>query len=119
MNLIERLEQAERPSRHLDWDIAVAFGLKNKADRPGMWNGVDQMAFVKGLPRFTASIDAALTLADGMSDAKLWMLWNEALTACGCAERHIVKDLPRFIVIAALKAMTAHHETENDNDRSD
>jgi len=62
-------------------------------------------------PEWTSSIDAALTLAEGFSEAQLWMLWNDALTACSCADGDLVKDLPRFIVIAALKAMEANPTT--------
>ena len=39
-----------------------------------------------------------------MAEVELWQLWNAALTECSKAEAHLVKDLPRFIAIAALKA---------------
>ena len=99
--LIAKLEAAEGPCRELDWAIAVSVGRKDEADKPGIWAGVDQMAFVEGLSRFTASIDAALTL---VPEGKVEEVFYEAMMLCGQAKADFAKDLPHFICIAALRA---------------
>ena len=99
-DLVERLEAASGPCRELDCRIWC--------ERQG--NDFDTFRSVVHdlgqwiAPAYTASIDAALTLTHGFSNASIWMLWNDALRACSCAEGDLIKDLPRFIVIEALKA---------------
>ena len=60
-DLIKRLEAATEADRELDWDIAILFGVK-RGPRPEIRRELSQTEFVVGLPRYTASIDAALTL---------------------------------------------------------
>lgn len=59
-DLIARLEVAEGPSRKLDWDIASEFGFKQgRTTIPlRVWRG----GMPSDLPRYTESIDAALSL---------------------------------------------------------
>ena len=56
------------------------------------------------VPAYTASLDAAMTLGDGLTDQVIWEIWNEALTRCSIAERDIRSDLARHWTAAALRA---------------
>lgn len=66
-DLIARLEAASEGSRELDGDIAEALAL-HPPDAPRMWGVVGNASFaIDGgrswdAPRYTASLDAALTL---------------------------------------------------------
>lgn len=106
--LIAALEAADGPSRELDAEIALASGeFITKPGREGMFARKDAPNQFSGyVPPYTSSIDAALTLAkegqasDVLCDAIVLLnvtgwkgSWRNAL--------------PRFIVIAALKAMEA------------
>lgn len=61
-DLIERLEAATEPSRELDKDIVCVKDGRNPADYR-----IDAQ-FYFALPRYTSSIDAALTLVPGGMD---------------------------------------------------
>lgn len=117
--LADEIERAEGPSRELDvriaisvgWDIngggiapfvdlATDFGLEWAVKTASEYTSI----YSRTLPQYTASIDAALTLAGDFTEVKLWQLWNAALTECSKREAHIVCDLPRFICAAALRA---------------
>lgn len=97
--LIARLEAATGPDRELDRAIVDAVRGKPK---PGFQHG--------RIERFTASIDAALTLAKGWPEVRIWNLWNAALCECSKAECHIVDDLPRFLVSEILRAKDTTHD---------
>ena len=119
-DLIERLEAATGPDRELDAAIFAAVypdkvpspivesGYGWRYDKRHWWlaTGEDSRVMPKMVTpeRYTASIDAALTLAGDMNETRLWHLWHDALSRCSKAEAHIVRDLPRFICIAALHA---------------
>ena len=117
--LIERLQGLEHSDCHVDWDVAVAAGVKSESDRPGMWAGVDQMAFVEGLPCYTSSIDAALTLVPAEIDGRnvfpqiskvTVTRWDCHLGAPGPKARGVIASATTpaiAIVIAALRAQIA------------
>lgn len=117
--LIKRLEKAEGPSRELDGAIFLTlptsvchddgrFGFR---DRHGVLNfpGANYDPYML-VPKFTSSIDAALTLFSSVS---------AALAALQNATYYVTRNLPakdhskfqvvRRLIIAALKAM----ESEN------
>lgn len=64
-SLIARLEQAEGPSRELDWRIAEAFGVPYKGGASSNWPPfMPGSAFDKSIPHLTSSLDAAVALAE-------------------------------------------------------
>lgn len=106
--LIERIEKAEAGSWHLERDIALSLGWKpyilgQAGEAWEMPDGTRREVF---LPEWTRSIDAAMTLADGLSEQQIWVIWNDALAACSCAEKDMRKDVARFWCAAALRART-------------
>ena len=127
--LIARLEAATGPDRELDLCLhelltgkrfrwaefgGLIQGNEQIAVQIHPWDGTEHERWVRldereicPIPAFTASIDAALTLAEGWSEVQLWSLWNAALCECSKAEAHIVKDLPRFICAEAIRALRA------------
>lgn len=82
-DLIERLEKATGPDRLLDGDIAAALKLQptgwrrgtHKTDKSIWWDREDKTGFTQwAAPRYTKSIDAAMTLVpEGMQ----WAVWGE------------------------------------------
>ena len=60
-DLSARVGGLSGPDREIDWQIAVAVGVKSEP-RPKSWAGIDQLQFLTDLPRYTASLDAAMTL---------------------------------------------------------
>lgn len=62
-DLIARIESADGPDRELDAEIAKAVGAQGtyRADFLG-WDDVGHAIYRPGYARYTASIDAALTL---------------------------------------------------------
>jgi hypothetical protein len=122
--LAERVERAEGPSRELDALVWCALNGKRYSDHYEAYafhsseNPLTQVEYTEPPKRtklvtgrhvahalpVTASIDAALTLADGLSEAQIWTVWNEALTACSKAEADIRKDVARYWVAAALRS---------------
>ena len=111
--LIEKLERADGPSRELDASIQRAFAGSPSdhwfADHKGVWVSDDSA------PRYTASIDAALTL---VPEGALWSA--EAWDTNGVYPAHVrasawVLGAPRgyaatpaiALCIAALKAKEA------------
>lgn len=95
MTLIEQLEQAEGPSRELDAEIAAAVryfpknvGFVWKNDLEANCPEIGRVTCVTSLgtggphyesPRYTASIDAALTLVPGSNEhtALFWQLGDD------------------------------------------
>lgn len=64
-DLIERLERADGPSRELDWAIHALIMPKHHRMHPylvGVFIDDGQLGKVYSCPRYTASIDAAITL---------------------------------------------------------
>lgn len=124
--LIERLEQATEGSRELDGDIAETLELqKNKAPRMHGIGGGAAFALSAGhcwiAPRYTTSIDAALTLLPEWASCELTrsaagpptftraVLWDWRRSPTGFdpgnewrAEGN--RSLPMNICIAALRA---------------
>ena len=107
-DLISRLEQAGPPCRELDAAIAVASG-QYVPDRysPGQFFATNAPTHSScGIPNYTASIDAALTLATGEAIERVggaigilrWAI--DMMREAGAG----IDALPRFIVIAALRA---------------
>jgi len=81
MRLAERCEAATGPDRELDCDIGVAFGLfERDLMRPGMVikDGRSGM----GWPAFTASLDAAMTLAKPFMLVALSDIAADGLSGC-------------------------------------
>jgi hypothetical protein len=101
--LIERVEGATGPDRELDMLIENALGLAKFERDPRVGYGDADYNRVAPKP-LTASLDAAMTLTSGMPEYTVWAIWHEALRECSKAGADLVRDLPRFIVAAALKA---------------
>jgi hypothetical protein len=109
-SLAARAEAAEGPDRELDAAISVAV-----ADGCGIrWHDLRLFAFATGKspPLYTASLDAALTLASDFTEVQLWNLWNEALCQCSKAEASLRDDLARFVAAAALRARATQGEND-------
>lgn len=92
MTLLERIEQAEGPSRELD-DMIQYWHLG------GIGTGLNRTG-----PAYTASIDAALTLLDGWARLAINYTLCRALAEIAEAGLDPIKALPRFICAAALRA---------------
>lgn len=111
--LIERLERATGPDRELDWAIAEHLGWAYEPGVPSLLlapSMIDPDGNARHLPAYTASLDAALTLAGERSYACL--LEGMAMAAAyfvtfSDKNGHIVRALPRFVCIAALRAREA------------
>lgn len=97
MDLIDRLQKAERPDRALDWEIHCRDGLE------GVGAYGDH-------PSYTASIDAAVTLVpDGhgwhVSGDGTARVWNADRAFYGLhANKDINRKPPIALCIAALRA---------------
>lgn len=120
-NLIEKLERADGPDRELDADIAKSANVQLGAC---FCTGACDPKHVcyKGacvaVPAYTSSIDAALTLAEGDAIERVGgaigiLNWAIDMMQEACAS---IDALPRFIVIAALKAMGASPTTGEPHD---
>lgn len=121
-SLIERLEKAEGPDREVDADIMAQFFDREErhiGTREGPYDrSYDECAPVKDKVwvdrktgkwksthpyRYTSSIDAALTLAGENAATILSVARNKCVAAFGHGDA-FVKQLPRFICLAALKS---------------
>ena len=98
--LIKRLEQATEGSRTLDMDV-------HEAITPNNWPKVVQLAEPQPCPRYTTSIDTALTLVpEGLNWGVDWRADREQFTAL--VGEHlgepVAKSAAVALCIAALKA---------------
>lgn len=80
MTLLERLALATGPSRELDAEIAQAIGYEHRSigiahpDNCRVWYDNLGAKLMAGLPHFTGSIDAAITL---IPEGWKWMLFSD------------------------------------------
>jgi len=102
LKLAERVEAATGPDRELDCAIAVALERTDEGGSGFHRVFPDDSVFeqVRSLP-FTASLDAAMTLFDGLSDVVIVDALAEAFDDW---KGRSLKDWPRFVTAAALKA---------------
>jgi hypothetical protein len=91
--LADRVESLTGPDREVD-------GLIERVLHPN-WES-DDCAF-DDPPIYTASLDAAMTLGDGLTEAQIWMIWNKALG--GAAMGDVRKDVARHLTAADLRAL--------------
>ena len=110
-DLSTRVAALSGPDRAVDAEIAEAIGWLYAPICPELdCHGIDRSQLFRSIrstalcPRFTASLDAAMTQAEGMSNHQIWCLWNEALTMCSKNEGDLLKDVARYFTAAALKA---------------
>jgi hypothetical protein len=123
LSLAERCERAEGPDRELDKDIVLAlkpeamFQTDDGYDEPIVFHAEPVVRWKHVLPRYTASIDAALTLAADKWDRvefgryekvhdKFWADLGLDGSAENCA------SVPLAICAAALRARAAQEETQ-------
>lgn len=99
-DLIARLEAATGPDRELDAALHEALGLPFVMEYYTEY-ATEQTRNLSYVPRYSASIDAALTLADAETDPL--DILEAALASCR-EERDGVFYLPLHICIAALRA---------------
>ncbi|NQX95018.1 MAG: hypothetical protein HRT64_08895 [Erythrobacter sp.] len=98
-DLIKRLEAATEPSRELDAEIATLSGWEHIVG--AAWQRPDGVTVNSTrIPCFTNSIDAALTLVGEGWEVGVLLDAIDLNRVAG----EWIKHLPRFIVIAALKA---------------
>jgi hypothetical protein len=112
--LIERLEGAKAGSRELDALVfEAATGQSSWLEVPGYGEGVTVRKAISGLPEYTSSIDAALTLVPEGAEYSISTLygvaWIELPLNCGDGESpHFVRrkdgNVPLALCIASLKA---------------
>jgi len=115
--LIERLEKTQGPMRDLDALIAIEMGVNPGYQGDGVWD----------CPRYTSSVDAALTLMQADLDfgfnmdcesvhggwcGYVWLDHPTNRSSFVRTRRHetragMMADLPRVICIAALKGLRA------------
>ena len=92
--LLERVKAATGPDRELDWDIQQS------------QFGIEQTDF-HGTPRYTASIDAALALAERLLPGRSWKIVGEpAAVYPHCA---VIRDAGKLSDVA--EAFIASHRT--------
>ena len=106
--LSDRMAALRGPNRAMEWDIAVAAGVRSADEKPYVWAGVDQMQFVKGVPRYLSSIDAALTLMpDGCYPQFSKVSENEWHVHLGFANRAvgIVAKAPTLAIAICVVAL--------------
>lgn len=115
LSLISKLEAATGPSRELDCEIALAVGWGSEDQRAELRKYTDHASriFVAreiGVPRYTGSLDAALTL---VPDGRPWsigtILHGGGYVSCLDRQAKTSKGAtaPLALVIASLKAL--HH----------
>ena len=114
MTLIERLQEASEGSRELDQKVALAIGWTKKkwCSRNWLPPGGKNIDCRSNIPRYTTSIDAALTLLDEWWEYEITTLYGVAhvelpLNASGIDPqigRRKDGDVPLALCIAALKA---------------
>ena len=95
--LADRVEALEGPSDALDYQVGKAVGFDYQEELGG--------AMRLSGPRYTASLDAAMTLAcdDSMATESLCDAIDR-LGKSGWPEGEWVKQLPRYVVAASLRA---------------
>jgi len=106
MDIIERLEKAEGPSRELDAEIWERLGLVDEK-HCARWRAMDgrkdltRERFVRAwAPEFTESLDAALTLVpEGWS----WKLVHEPHDGL---YRVVMRQAPRLEIVALAYVVT-------------
>lgn len=113
IELAARVEAAEGPGRELDALIASALGWREVPNPTfagglvGRWYRADgTLTDHYGVPHFTASLDAAMTLAGGDPYGVLF----EAMVRCPGSETDaaaFLRALPRHVTAAALRAHAA------------
>ncbi len=94
MTLIERIEGAEGPDRSLDLAISTALNTGRSTDPRN-----------SGPMHYTASLDAAMTLA--RHDGEAFVVLSDAMIQLendGWPKGEWAKTLPRYVAAAALKA---------------
>lgn len=119
-SLISRLEALTEPSREIDAEIALAFGWAHICDQAGFWweaPGNSEDCHIAP-PRFTDSIDAALTLVPegwalhilhgGRKEANGTQPWAATLSINGDAQTSVdaehVSSAAMALLIAIMKA---------------
>ena len=117
MNLADRIEAADGPSRELDFLIAEAVlgneehyaGCRERQKRPwDFYEAGDPNWPTKkwewGQPNYTASLDAAMMLVADWSWIIIRYTIIQAVSEIGVRGLDPIKDLPRFIAAAAIRA---------------
>ena len=129
--LIERLEKAESGSRELDREMAELFGWQLKMPH-GFWlapKGWKPLSPMEGLPYFTTSLDAIVSLIGEKLPGWTWAAgprtygedWDLAWAriyphrsqADGTGNKY-AKTVPLALCIALLRAIQASQGSETD-----
>jgi len=112
-DLATRIEQATGPDRELDDEVALLFGwvpVPNPSYAGGLmgrWYRPDgSMTGHEGAPCITASIDAAMTLADDIAISTILKEAMDRLEDDGWPKGEYGKVLPRYVAAAAIRART-------------
>ena len=121
-DIIARLEKAEGPDREIDGFIALVEGWtfeKMEGDRSPYWRkpGVTDYFMRSDLPRYTASIDAAIALVErilpdpaillGYGQDALTKPWARISVSCGSSHG---ATLPLAILRALFRALDAKED---------
>jgi hypothetical protein len=124
-DLIKRLEALEAPCREYDCLIGVAVGWFVTEPNKGWPDRLDYIdvrnecwyypggGFDQLVPRFTVSIDAAMTLVPEVLRRQVYTGYADGVIAwAGIAgsDKKYAKELPIAICIAALRAQEASHD---------
>jgi hypothetical protein len=96
--LIERLEKATEPDVFLDAAIRKALDMPLEAP------------ITSDCPRYTASIDAALALAEKLHETHWYSILLDAVRAFGVAGTLGPDHLARYILIATLRALLSQEK---------
>ncbi|WP_421565942.1 hypothetical protein [Ochrobactrum sp. EDr1-4] len=110
MTLIDRLSKLDGPDREEDAEIAKSVGGLKANREFGMggnwWDRWTDGGLTVGLPAYTASVDAAIALAERVQPYSIMVLFNDAfiwLHARYRPENHS-KMLPIALCTALLRA---------------
>jgi hypothetical protein len=103
--LAERCEAATGPDRELDIAMLPLIGLS--LERVGGF--YDSNNHAVPLPRFSASLDAAMTLAPVWAQVSVLL---DAINDCQADEDQWLRDLPRFVCAAALRARAPQQNSD-------
>lgn len=124
-DLIERLEKGEGADRELDGNLYVEFFIpKERIGRldqdggvVGWWPKNAPYVSAIDVPRYTASLDAAISLVERMRPGAEYEITNLYAVACATLPlnsedewhtgRHKGGSLPRALLIALLKSLQA------------
>ena len=107
LELADKVQALEGPSREIDCRVWSA--LDGLFDFDLLRKVVPDFNEWRAL-YYTLSIDAAMALGDGLSEAQIWNIWNEALTNCALAKADTRRDLARYWTAAALRAKAGEIE---------